>query len=528
MNDSNPLIDNLIFLLCGIDTSLMSIGMKNKKYSLLHEGGFSVDLLLPFEEICINVRIVHKFIFKNISSENSIKKIISNFLLEYKMRYLQKINKLRNTKDIETLYVSIQEDIEHFREFRNIIDTCRKNNDSEIFNNIKSILDGPFYEKLKKELEDQNDVEIINWIMRGETPSSFFIETRNYDPENLDEGYWKSKYNIKNKISNNTGESKESYMPSEFSSKDHYNMTILKCGKLTSLLNELDINYESLINLEIIKTRGISGTLLYLNDLIYNLLSHNINYELSILERFILMRDMSFFSDLFTDLYNDKSFDIIIYSKENKKFLRKINLFKKIDMINFKITDLDLNNTIYKIINKPLHMKNNQSILEFLTIEFTPKILRFLLTKKQFLELDLIFRFLFAFSVIQFFLQKDLKFRFSRLMLCFIQNFKFSIFSNIDNIVFTNVDRLVDDLNSTIMHYISSLFLVSDDIYLILSEIIDLSFNFIGLDKKEECLNIEEFESKFYLIINRLYNKLRNGNYDWWFFNTLEALLIHK
>ncbi|EEQ82928.1 hypothetical protein NCER_100296 [Vairimorpha ceranae BRL01] len=504
------IIENMIFMLCGIDTEYLSIGMKNKKYALLLEGNYPLEYLFPFEEICINVRITHKFIFKNISYENCIKKIISDFFLKHKKLYLLKIEENRNTRDLETLYVSIQSFIELFRDFKFIIDACRTSDDSEIYYNIFSVLEKPIFKDLKKSITKHFDDNIINWIIYGSLSSSFFITEHNLNLENIEEGFWKSKYYLKP------------------SAKSEENEKILKCGKLVQLLNCLDINIINYISQDIILKKGISGTLSFVKDITYNLLCKDLQYEIFLMEKYLLLQDMSFYSDLFTDLYNDRSFnlsnDFSIHSEENKKLIRKINLFKKVDMICFKLTNYDINNTIYKILNTDLQVKNNQSILEFITLDFNPKILKLILTKKDFIELEIIFRFLFTFSVIQFFLQKNFHYRFSKLMLCFVQHLKFSIFSDLKNIIFSDVDNLIRDINNTILKYLKNLFLISSDTYLILSQIIDLTFNFIGLDKKEECINLEEFEIKFFLIVKQLYKKLKHDNCDWWFLNALECL----
>ncbi|KAK6089837.1 hypothetical protein P3W45_001185 [Vairimorpha bombi] len=507
----NIILDNLFYILCGIDTTYLSIGLRNKKYALIINGDYPYEYLHPFENIIINVRIIHKFIIKG---SYPMKRIIGEFFLTNLKRFFDKISKLRRSvSDIETLYVNIKEDIRLFDEFRFIIDSSRNKEEIEIYNFIRNTCNKDYYKCLIDDCYMKIEEDVIKWVTRGTVVHNFMIKECMYNKENIENGFWKSKYELNNK-----------QIPDELVDSA---TLILQCGKLINLNkilgNSLNLDYQ------FFKEKGLHGAYSYLKDTTYALISRQVESEISVLEKYVLMNDMSFYNDLFIDLYNDKSFnisnDFSVASPENKKFLFKVNMFKKFGMIKFKMADLDLNNTIYKILGTNLQIKNNQSILEFLTIDFHPKILGLIITKKDILELELIFRFLFTLSVIQFFLQRCYKYRFSKLVLHFIHNFKFTIYTDPGNISFACIDTLVNDISSVILKYLNNLFLVSGDIYLIISEIIDLSFNFISLDNKDECINIEEFENRFVTIIRKLYGRVKKLNSDWWLINTLECLM---
>lgn len=508
------ILDNLLYLLCGIDTTYLSIGLRNKKYALIIDGDYPYEYLHPFENISINVRIIHKYIIKGLPEYYSIKKILAEFFLKNVKIFYDKISKLRRSvSDIETLYVNIEENIRLFDEFRFIIDSSRNKEEVEIYNLIRNTCNKDIYKDLLDICYKKIEEDILKWITQGKVVQNFMIKECMYNQENIENGFWKSKYELNNK-------------QISYELIDNANI-ILQCGKLINLNKVLNNSLH--LEPQFVKEKGLQGSYSYLEDMTYSLLRKQIESEISLLEKYVLMNDMSFYNDLFIDLYNDKSFnisnDFSVASPENKKFIFKVNMFKKFDIIKYKMADLDLNNTIYKILDTNLQLKNNQSILEFLTIDFHPKILSLIITKKNILELELIFRFLFTLSVIQFFLQRCYKYRFSKLVLHFIHNFKFTIYTESDNLSFKCIDTLVNDINSVILRYLNNLYLVSGDVYLIISEIIDLSFNFISLDKKDECINIEDFENKFVTIICKLYGKIKKMNADWWLMNTLECLM---
>lgn len=509
------ILNDLFYMLCGIDTMNISIGLKNKKYALIISEEYSFEYLQHFEDLCINIRIINMFIKKGQLLQNSIKNIISDFFIEKMVNFFKKVLYCKNNiSNVEELYVRLEQNIKEISSMRKIIDICREYNEIEIFNNLIIVQKNiDFCDELIKNCYSKIELDIVKWVTRGEISNYFFIKENNLNSLNIENCFWKHKYVIE-----------DNQIPVNLTSDAK---TILNCGKLLSLCKIL--KFEMKINENFLTERGLYGLFSYINSMTLTYIKDNTKQELKILQNYVLMNDMSFFNDLFIDLYNDKSFnisnDFSLASEENINFIYKINTFKKIEYLNFKICDLDLNNTLYKIFNFDLKIKNNQSIMEFLSINFSPKILSLLISRKDFLELELIFRFLFALSVIQFFLQKYFNFRFSKLVLYFIKNFKFNIYFNIKEIHVTDLELFISDLDTMIKKYLNSLFLVSSDISFILSEIIDLSFNFIGLENKNECLNICDFEIKFITIIKKLYNEIKSKNADLMFLNALENLL---
>lgn len=509
------ILNDLFYMLCGIDTTHISIGLKNKKYALIISEEYFCEYLQHFEDLCINIRIINVFIKKNQLLQNSVKKIISDFFIDKMVSFFNMVLFCKkHITNIEELYVRLEDHINEILIMRKIVDVSRENNEIEIFNKLLNDLNkSEFFKELIKKCYTKIELDIVNWVTKGKISNYFFIKKNELNSFNIENSFWKHKYMIE-----------ESQVPVNLISDAN---TILNCGKMISFCKKL--NFDIKIKENFLSERGLYGLYSHINTMTITFIKDNINQELKILQNYILMNDMSFFNDLFIDLYNDKSFnisnDFSIASEDNKHFLYKINTFKKIDFVKFKICDLDLNNTLYKILNFELKMKNNQSIMEFLSVDFSPKILNLLISRKYFLELELIFRFLFTLSVIEFFLQKYFGFRFSKLVLYFIKNFKFNIFFNIKEINILDVNSIINDLDDMIKRYLNSLFLVNSDISFILSEIIDLSFNFIGLENKNECLNISDFETEFVSIIKRLYSKLQLQNSELMFLNSLEILL---
>ncbi|KAF9760943.1 Gamma-tubulin complex component 2 [Nosema granulosis] len=510
-NKHTIILDNLFYALCGLDTTYLKIGINDKSYVLNVESEYPFELLQPFESLCINVRIVNKFILKSQYSTDAIKKILSDVLESILVQYMQKVSGSRSKiQAIESLYVLLETDIMMFEEIRGLIDSTRGLEGVMIYNNLearrkKNVRFVEFYDLIIRSCTVHIEEEIVNWVTKGILPDSNFMIKKNNNDLEFEECYWTGSF-IKN----------ETQIP--FYLKPQFDL-ILKCGKYVNFNRMLGNRFS---NEDILRNEGLVGLSKYLEQSTILHIQRDLKNEFDIIGKYILMKDSSFYSDLLAEM--DKK--LLFW---NKKSIFKINTFKKTPMIDFYTSPDTINGMILKIFNPAQASSTGVPIpiIQSLSIDFKPKILKFFIDRKSFRELELIFRFLFTLTSIQHFLQKDLKFRFSKIVVSFINTFRFTVLYETESLrISTDIDSFLYEMSIIIKQYLNNLFLTSSNIFEVFAELFDVCFEFIQIEYKDRLRNdeIEEFDKKIENIMKKLWNLCKNANCDYILVNCLENL----
>jgi gamma-tubulin complex component 2 len=213
----------------------------------------------------------------------------------------------------------------------------------------------------------------------------------------------------------------------------------------------------------------------------------------------------------------------------NKKNVLKINTLKKTSIVEFYSSEDTINTWISKIFNLGRSDVNKDPlpIIQSLSINFKPTILKYFIDEKSLRELELIFRFLFTLSSIQHFLQKHLKFRFSKMVLCFINTFRFTVLYETDDLqINQDIDLFIYRIDLIIKQYLNNLFLTSSNIFEVFIELFTICLDFIKIEYKDRLREdeIQNYDERLEDIFRRLLFLCKNINCDYIFLSCLESL----
>lgn len=478
------ILENVFYLLCGVDTTHLRIGVKDKRYALIGDPTYPPQLILPFESLAINVRVLNKFILKSQYSSDTIREMVGDYFEAKIGKYLKDLMGLRcQTRSIEMLIVSLGSRVEEFDEMKEIVDDIRDMSGVRILNHLKKRRDRTvhflgLYDDLINPCIHRIREEVQGWVTEGLMPSSEFMVKKNECLNEFTDCVWTHWYRIA-----------QDNVP--YFLEDHKNL-IYNCGRIVNLgrmihgkniFHNLAEEYGNL---------GLTGLNSYLNTQFLESLRSSLERELDVMYRYLLVNESSLYLDIFEELGDEMFFP-------NERTVAKMNAIresKNAEGLIFRRSDVPTNKYILEILNTKMEacQERHLTMLQLLTVEYTPSILRNFLSPRTVSELEIIFRFLFTLTGLSYYMSRFKGFWFARMAAMVVDKFRFSIHSRMKPVrVEKDMDYIRDSMLSSTKKWLRDMYLTSGKAYHAWSNFFDLCFNFLDVEYKS-ALSKEEIK----------------------------------
>jgi gamma-tubulin complex component 2 len=332
----------------------------------------------------------------------------------------------------------------------------------------------------------------------------------NWSPEVYSDSVWSSRYTI---VKEN--------VPYFISGEEEL---VHNCGRVINVGKQVvgrDIFAEAGAILRSLGSRALNR---YLNGQLLDALQVGLREELDVLFKHVLLNEASFYDDAFCELGDE-----VFYKA--KSAVLKMDAMREalgISGFSFRVSPTSLNEYVLKILNAQTQHSHDRglSLLQSLTIEYSPALLRSFLPKKLVSEIEILFRFLFTLAAISHFMLEHRRFRFAKLVLLFLNSFRFSVHSSMRPFEVKNdVSWVVNALSTGIRRMLRDFSLTSEKIYLLWASLFDLCFEFVNIEFKD-VMDAEElgmYERTLARLIGSLKEELAAGEHDHGLVSFLEA-----
>lgn len=469
------MLENLFYLLCGVDTTHIKVGVKDKRYALVADPTYPPQLVLPFESLAINVRVLNKFILKSQYSSDTIKETVGDYFEEKVSEYLNILMRLRNRGgSIETVMIDLGSSIEEFDEMKEVVDGIRNMSGVRILNWLEKRRGKAFrflglYDRLIDPCVLKIKEEVESWVTEGLMPSSEFMVKKNEYLNGFTECVWTHQYTIV--------EENVPYFLTE------HKELIYNCGRVINLGKRIQGKNTFHGSRREYENLGLTGLNAYLSIQFMESLRSDLERELDVMHRYLLMNESSLYLDIFEELGDEMFFP----SERTVAKMNAIRESKHIEGFSFRKSDVSTNEYILQILNVQMQpsQRKHFTMLQLLTVEYTPSVLRNFLSPRTVSELEIIFRFLFTLTAISYYMSRLKRFWFARMVMMVVDRFRFSIHSRMKPIkVEKDMDYVRDALLSSTKRWLRDLYLTSEKAYYAWSDFFDLCFDFLDAECK--------------------------------------------
>ncbi|KAM0686775.1 hypothetical protein COBT_001995, partial [Conglomerata obtusa] len=465
--------ENLIYLLCGINTNNVQIDLEEKNTMIINSFYKEKGLIKAFEPICLYVKKAKRFINQIYFLEDFTKKIIRNYLVKRLMVYHETILKCMKL-DIEIIYTKLSMFFDEFKEFNNLIDEISVLSEFEVYNFLyaqKFNMRKSYFDLIIEEIEKITLEMTYKWIEYGESTDNFYIRENNCVYE-FDECYWRNKYKII-----------DTY---PIFLKKHLNK-IYTAGLVINVLHTDYLKENTYTNIEYQLSNNFYENINFFYE-------NNLNYFTGIIKP-ILTKEINYCHEKYF-LKNTAEICDILEKLGTKIFLSLNDTIAQINSFQttqYKISDTRINHFILKILNVEKNILNVRiNVIENLCLERNKNILDLFFSQKIFFELEIIYRFFYQLFIFNYILIRYEKNTFTSIAILFIAQLRSSLYYNVIDSFNENVD--IEDFISEFEKYIKiclkEFYLTNAKVYQIYSEIFDLFYDYIYVkDNNELYLN---------------------------------------
>lgn len=511
------MLENLFYLLCGLDTTHIKVGIRDKKYTLVIDPAYPEQLVLPFEALAVNIRIFNKFILRSQYSSDAVKRIVSSCFEQRVAEYLRRVVELRKSvQDIEMLMVAMKDDADEFCEMREVVDNVKGIGGVAVLNLLnerrsRTVRFVDFYSMLMDPCVKKVAGEVDSWVTEGLILGTGFMVRRNESVDGFDECVWTHRYVVV--------EENVPYFLVQNKALINNCGRVVNIGKKMlgkSVLEDAAEEYRRL---------GLGALNRYLNMQFLEALRPDIERELETMHKYVLLNDSSFYLDVFQELGNE----VFVPTERTVIKMNAIRETRGMNGMSFRRLSVSLNEYVLKILSvqtQPTH-KQHLSVLQSLACEYRPATLRSFLSAKTLSELEIIFRFLFTLMSLSHYMGEFREFRFAKIAGTVIDRFRFAIHSEMRPVdIRGDMDSVVADLLSKTKRWLRELHLTSERMYCVWAGLFDLCFEFLNVEYKAalEAEEMKMFEDSLICTVGQLRKELESSENDQAFVCFLEGI----
>jgi len=238
------------------------------------------------------------------------------------------------------------------------------------------------------------------------------------------------------------------------------------------------------------------------------LVSNKINQEISAIHSIAFFQDLNIFLNIFERFSSDFFSSVNVSKKLNDYF--KDNCFIPVRFISFEFNNVDLGEYVLKLLKYQRIPASNSYLLNLqrISISFEDGILKYFLSNKSFVELNIIFRFLFSLNSVIYYLERSKSYNFTRVIYLIFLRLKMNEIPCLK--MCDSVDSLIEDFNAQISFLLNSFYLTNSAIFVYLSRLIDVAYEYLQMDFKES-VNVQEYNKRVGDAVNGLMTEILNS-----------------
>ncbi|KAH9412286.1 hypothetical protein HK407_01g01800 [Ordospora pajunii] len=467
------MLENIFHLLCGLDTAHLKIGVRDRQYVLIADTGYPQQLMCSFESLGINIRVFSKFIQKSQYCSDAIKGAIADCVEKKVDAYLKDMVRLRKEIcSVESLVVAIGGWKDEFEEVRTVIDGIRSMSGMRILNYINERMERItcfecLYQGFVSACTEIVREEIECWVLEGRILSDGFMVRINEECRGFEESRWSNRYVLV-----------EENVPCCLAKMRD---VVFDCGRVVSIGRGIagrNVFKDSRKEYELV---GLMGLNRYLNAQLLELLRSDIEGEFDEMYRYLLLNDCAVYADMLDEV-GDEVFGV------NERTIVKMNAIKDgkhTAGFCFKIAQMSLNSYVMKILGSEKKWSRDcrGSVLELLTVEYHPRVLRDFISLRVVSELEILFRFLFTLMALSYHMERLKGYRFARVAGMVIDRFRFAIYSRMPRIeVKQSIGHVMEAFFSNIKRWLREFYLTNEKTYGVWGDLFDICFRFLDAE----------------------------------------------
>lgn len=244
-------------------------------------------------------------------------------------------------------------------------------------------------------------------------------------------------------------------------------------------------------------------------SILNGMISEKINLESKAINSIVFLQDMNVFANFF-----DKFSSELFLSTKNDPdvFGSKINkLLDDRSFAKFALDDFDLSEYVLKLLKYSKIPQNNEFLinLQRITVFFEDGILKYFFSEKFFVELKIIFRFLFAVNSLIYFFERSKKYNFARVIYLILMKVK----SNAITTIFLGegssqgIDEFVLAYNKQVNHLLVLFDLTNSSVFRYWSMLLSIGYEYLQMEYKEN-VDVGSYNSKVYEAVSGLYKEI--------------------
>lgn len=537
-------LDELFYILAGFDTSnIVLVG----EPPTLNCTAFENALLAPFEFLILKIREFYK---------------IEEFNC-FVHSYLLKLASLKGKiGSLEELFVSLQDDIELFKDLDRINNVVFKSSTVFPFSMAKSKLFN-INSSITKVFQSKETLQIIDsidrWINQG-NPTNL-VEV--FQLDDFISSAWKDLFKIRQ-----INLSKSQLEGIELCGKIVFFIRVIFGIEIIDDLKAKKDTFADFIDEEIPKanqdsavgqlqasdiaqrlptfkfTGDIAQRRFELVTILSNLISNRLFSEVSLIQSILMMQDGNFFIELF-DTFDKELFTSNPLSQRlNEHFnQRLICSISKMKFIRFLECESTLSEYVTKLLKFQKIPQENRFLVELqrIGIAFEDSILQHFVPRKTYFEMEILFRFLFSINSIAHYIQKDNNYNFTRVIYLvfmklksdkidlisdfFVENYEEKASKNMKltgNRGFS-IENFPCEFSSRISGFLNRFYLLNPDVFSLWTKLIDISFEYLQIEYKEHILE-SQFDEQVKECVTGLIEKISQGHGECEFTDFLKNL----
>ncbi|KHN70529.1 hypothetical protein CWI42_011840 [Ordospora colligata] len=515
------MLENIFHLLCGLDTAHLKIGVRDRQYVLIADTGYPQQLMCSFESLGVNIRVFGKFIQKSQYCSDAIKGAIADCIEKKVDAYLKDMVRLRKEIcSIESLVVAVGGWKDKFDEIRTVIDGIRGMSGMKILNCINERMENSacfehLYRGFICACTEIVKNEIECWVLEGKILSEGFMIRINDECGGFEESRWSNRYVLV----------EENVPYFLLKMRD----VVFDCGRVINIGRSItgkNMFKDSRNEYDLV---GLMGLNRYLNEQLLELLRPEIEREFDEIYRYLLLNDCAAYVEMLDEI-GEEVFEV------DERTMVKMNAIKDGKHTTgfcFKIAQMSLNSYVMKILSseKKWSRDCSSSVLELLTVEYHPRVLRDFISLRVVSELEILFRFLFTLMALSYRMERLKGYRFARVAGMLIDRFRFAIYSRMQHIKVKNdINYVMEKFFSNIKRWLREFYLTNEKTYGVWGDLFDICFRFLDAEiRMVLCAeDVNEYEKELIYACERLKIEVSTLDYNDCFVHFLNGVHWEK
>lgn len=230
-----------------------------------------------------------------------------------------------------------------------------------------------------------------------------------------------------------------------------------------------------------------------LHSILNALISDKIRDETCLIHSIVYMQDFNVFLGIFEELGQDLLASKPITKRINDCFYEHRS--RETSILAFELCDVELGEYVLKLLKHHRVPQSNcyLSNLQRVSVVFEGGMLKYFVPSKSFVELKIIFRFLFSLSTTIYYLERSKSYNFTRVIYLVFMRIRSTPISLVE--YSDSVDVFIADLTRQTSGLLNDFYLTNADVFVHLSRLIDVGQEYLQIEYKEH-IDVGSFSNR--------------------------------